>query len=65
MASLREVLDQLNGRWYGRPDQIRSLLEHLAPGTCDKKGLHVYGPAGTGKTGLLRYGRRSLTSWQH
>lgn len=55
MGSLREVVDQLNCRWHGRSQQIRALIEQLSPDICGRKSLHVYGPAGTGKTGLLRY----------
>lgn len=54
MCSVREVLDQLNYRWHGRYPQIKGLLENLTENICGKKSLHVYGPAGTGKTGLLR-----------
>lgn len=54
MSGLREVLDQLNSRWHGRAEQIQSLIALLAPALYDKASLHVYGPAGSGKTGLLR-----------
>lgn len=55
MSDLREVLNRLNCRWHGRAEQVQSLIAFLAPALCDKTSLHVYGPAGSGKTGLLRY----------